>query len=530
MTGGENAGAAADAARGAWRGALLCGAAAFSLYLATFSPRAFALLWADDGMHYARWAVDGVSAQLAHPHHVLYHYLARGLMLALEPFCGAGIETSLRAHQILSALGGALGVACTFLLARRLGAGNAIAATLALFVATAFPYWCFSSVSETYAPAHACVAALFATLLFERREDPLRRRSALPIALIALGFALREDYGLCLPAYALGIWSVHGFAKGTQRGALVAALSLGITAAIYGAVYLLFVQGTSFAPKGFGSWFAGYQEDGRYGIIERYFEARLPLELQRLGESVFPWWAAWHAPSFALVGAYVVPLLALAALIAGLRSIRSRALALAAGAYLVLRVVFFAWWECGYFDFELGHVAALGFLLASAVPALRNARVAFVAASALLLLATLQVAHVSGSRLPPFRDEGAFERVLQLGRSLEPGEAVAGLRTETRLGSIGYLGREVLELDPRRFVAQIEQWLAAHPGLALFLPAIELQAIADPSRPEWGELGAAAPERLVEQALAWEALLARERPALVADNAGAPLGWRFRRS
>ncbi|MBK9388133.1 MAG: hypothetical protein IPN34_25220 [Planctomycetes bacterium] len=525
----ENPAGAAQEPRGAWRGALLCGAAALVLYLATFSPRAFALLWADDGMHYARWAVDGDPAQLAHPHHVLYHFLARGVMLALEPFCGAGIETSLRAHQVLSALGGALGVACTFLLARRLGAALALAAALALFVATAFPYWCFSSVSETYAPAHACVAALVATLLFARREDPLRRRLALPIALSAFGFALREDLGLCLPAYALGVWSVHGFAKGTKRGALMAALSLGLTAAIYAAVYLIFVQGTAYAPNGFRAWLAGYQEDGRYGITERYFEARLPLELQRLGESVFPWWAAWHAPSFALVGPYLVPLLAFAALIAGLCSRRARSLALAAGAYLALRVVFFAWWECGYFDFELGHVAALGFLLAAAAPMLAGARSSRGGAAVLFVLAFLQIANLALERLPPFRDEGAWERVHQLERALSEEEAVAGLRTETRLGAIGYLGREVLELDPRRFVAQIDAWLAAHPGAALFLPAAELQAIADPSRPEWGELGAAAPQRMLEQAGAFEALLAREQPSVVADADGAPLGWRFRR-
>jgi hypothetical protein len=529
MTGDGNAAGAAHELRGAWRGALLCGAATFALYLATFSPRAFALLWADDGMHYARWALDGDPAQLAHPHHVLYHFLARGVMLALEPLCGAGIETSLRAHQMLSALGGALGVACTFLIARRLGAALHLAAALALFIATAFPYWCFSSVSETYAPAHACVAALFATLLWERRDDPLRRRIALPIALIALGFALREDLGLCLPAYALGVWSVHGFAKGTRRGALVAALSLGLVAALYAAIYLACVQGTEFAPKGFRAWLAGYQEDGRYGIFERYFEARLPLELQRLGESVCPWWAAWHAPSFALVGAWIVPLLALLALGLGLRSPRTRALALVAGTYLALRVVFFAWWECGYFDFELGHVAALGFLLAAAAPALGAAWISRGGAAVLGALALLQIANLALERLPPFRDEGAFERVQRLERALQPEEAVAGLRTETRLGSIGYLGREVLELDPRRFVAQIDAWLAAHPGAALFLPAADLQAIADPSRPEWGELGAEAPRRLAEQASAFEALLARERPELVADAAGAPLGWRFRR-
>lgn len=508
---------------------MLCGAAALALYLGTFSPRAFALLWADDGMHYARWAVDGDPAELAHPHHVLYHFAAHGLMRVLAWFHGAGIETSLRAHQLLSALGGALGVAITFFLARRLGAALPLALALAALIATAFPYWCFSSVSETYAPAHACVAALFATLVVERREDPLRKSSALPIALIALGFVLREDLGLCLPAYALGVWSVHGLRKGTLRGAWIAAVSLGATAAIYAVVYLAFVRGTEFAPKGFRSWLAGYQEDGRYGISEHYFDERLPLELTRLGESVFPWWAAWHSESFALLGAWVVPVLALLAFVVGAREARTRALALTAGAYLLLRIGFFAWWECGYFDFEFGHVAALGFLFAAAAPAARRARWCWGLAGAALGLAALQFLHVDGERLPRFRDTSAWERVHALERALLPGEAVAGLSTETRLGSIGYLGREVLELDPRRFVAQIEAWLAAYPGRALFLPAAELSVIADPSRPEWGSLGAEAPRRMLEQATAFEALFASETPAVVPDATGAPLGWRFRR-
>ncbi|QDU85632.1 hypothetical protein Pla163_27640 [Planctomycetes bacterium Pla163] len=341
----------------AWaRNALLVGILTV-LYAATFGPTTDGQILGNDAIHYAGAVASGDGAGLLLANHLLPHLAARGLFLIgtalgllADDHAGA-----LMAQTLISALGGALTVALVAATARRLCGPGPVATLVGFALATSSGLWLYAGVGETYAPA----AAAETWVLFE----VLRRLRAAEgtgdlrlIAALALATLVRQDAVLVaiVPLVVLGPRALAPVLVAGLASALGYALCFAATPA--GTDAATWLVGVAAQPEWSASaerpalWFAGLV----HGV--------LTLDAVAFGVHRTD---ALSAARVLASAAVLVHLVALAVAFARSHSpadASSSRFVLGLGAHLLVRFVFFAWFQPSNIEYAVGHLVPLALI------------------------------------------------------------------------------------------------------------------------------------------------------------------------
>ncbi len=362
-----------------WSVACALGLASFALYLFTFATGMDGVILGNDVIPYSEAVASGAAERVLSPHHPGYHLAAYALLLVTG---GAGPNDALGMLRWISSLGGALSVVVLFRLALPLGGVRSATALSLLFAFSAGP-WLYSAVGESYMPGTAavglCLADGVAVRLGWRRANAWRSGALLLLALL-----VRQDSVLIAPCLALALpWRSF---LGAVGGAGLASLG------IYAVLWQL-----SGSDAGLTVWLRGLAETGLWGegFSAYRFAVTLALTQHALNYGL-AWGGVWAALSIATTCLLIagtclhrgsrVP-------VAGSRT----AAALFLGSVVLVRIVFFTWWQPSNMEY---HTPTLWPLLALTALALPVAGSPAAARAALALFAAALLAlGVNGGRL-----------------------------------------------------------------------------------------------------------------------------------
>ncbi|NIT35049.1 MAG: DUF2723 domain-containing protein [candidate division Zixibacteria bacterium] len=228
------------------------GLAALLLYL-----RVRNALYSFDAVAYAEVVENGTAQQLLHPHHVLYNPICR-LAYAVARLLGYD-GRALGPMHFLNALAGAVGVAFTFLVCRKLGASRTASLLAGLAVATAAAYWANAAGVEVYTLGTA--AALVG--LYAAAQVPSRGTSAATLAGAACaGAALIQQLNILLAPAAF----IYVLTTGAARRQKALAFAGGYAGAFVLGYVVLPAAFLRFEGAGdYVEWFFSYARMKRWG-------------------------------------------------------------------------------------------------------------------------------------------------------------------------------------------------------------------------------------------------------------------------
>jgi len=344
----------------------------FVLYAGTFSGFSDGRILGNDAIPYAVELSAG--APHANPHHLLFHPVARLVLILLAPFGHASfplrssLGLAMTAQVLVSALGGALAAWFFLSAARRsLGAGwrrQLAALALTLLLVFSAGHWLYASVGETYLPAIAAETALLGLALRERLSHGPRPRALWLVVALLVAVLLRQDSVLVVLPLALLLEP--------RRASLVVGTAGGLALGTYA-----LARGLGGTEEGFSMWLRGLANSGLWGapLSSQGIAVAGGLTLTALG---YPLWYACQAwlrgeltgalPAL-LLGTAPWLLLVLAPLLTERADptpeARGRKRALAALlAFAGLRFLFFAWWQPGNMEYHTGTLTPLALALA----------------------------------------------------------------------------------------------------------------------------------------------------------------------
>lgn len=363
----------------------VAGAAALGFYLLSRTPN---LALAHDAAGYLAVIVEGTGADLAHPHHLLYHPVAK-LWLVLLRSVGLGGDPALAVASLNSVAGAVCVGLVVALLRHRGGASRALAAAGAASAAVSFGLWFYSACVEVYIiPLAFLLGALYVAL------GPLTWRRAVAVGILhGLAMVFHQVHVL-FGVVVLAVWWREGGARSNLRwvGGYIAAGTV-VVALAYGTALAVAVRPASVEEA--WTWFTLYAQDSEgyvsglsvgtfakamvgftRSVVGSHFAFAMPV-VQGLIERVFPdkiltdetflvaGLPGWVPP--VLVGLSVVAtLLGLGLVVRAARSPKLPASGLRTGlwAWVGVYAAFFLFWDPFNVEFWIPQTTALWMLLA----------------------------------------------------------------------------------------------------------------------------------------------------------------------